>query len=254
MQIQKITALAVVVSAALIGTAGAGEPVQFAADMVSSGPNSAPTGKMFVGAGRVRVELEQNGQRIVRISDQARRTDWVLFPAQKGYLERSAPAGAVAPLPAPPSAEQNPCDGLQEVQCTRIGAEPVAGRAAIKWEMSVIRDGKTLTGTQWLDVERGLPLKYVMPNGQAMELKQLGTEIIEERTVEKWEMTVTIPEQQPARTVQWFDPLLKLALREELPDGTVRMLQHIEIGSQPDGLFQVPTEYTRLEKPPTAQQ
>ena len=68
---------------------------------------------MFVGAARVRVELEHNGQQIVRISDQARRADWVLFPQHKGYLERSAPAGKVAPVPAPPSAEHDPCAGCK---------------------------------------------------------------------------------------------------------------------------------------------
>ena len=112
-------------------------------------------------------------------------------------------------MPAPPSAEHDPCDGWQAVTCRRVGVDQVAGRSAVQWEMSVTREGKTLTGTQWLDVERGLPLKYAMPNGQAMELKQLGTETIAGRAVEKWEMTVTMPNQTPVRTLQWFDPVLK---------------------------------------------
>ncbi|MBK1641217.1 hypothetical protein CKO12_04875 [Chromatium okenii] len=254
MNIQALTSFTLLFGAAIIGTANAAEPVQFAAEMVSSGPDSAPTtGKMFVGAGRVRVELEQNGQQIVRISDQARRADWVLFPQHKGYLERSAPAGEVAPVPAPPSAEHDPCDGLQAVTCRRVGVDQVAGRAAVQWEMSVTREGKTLTGTQWLDVERGLPLKYAMPNGQAMELKQLGTETIAGRAVEKWEMTVTMPNQTPVRTLQWFDPVLKLAVREEFTGGNVRALQQITLGKQPDELFQIPADYTRLETPPAAQ-
>ena len=125
--------------------------------------------------------------------------------------------------------------------CRRVGVDQVAGCSAVQWEMSVTREGKTLTGTQWLDVERGLPLKHAMPNGQAMELKQLGTETIAGRAVEKWEMTVTMPNQTPVRTLQWFDPVLKLAVREEFTGGNVRALQQITLGKQPD-------EYSKFQR------
>ena len=229
---------------------------QFSAEMVTRGPDAPPTtGRMSVGDGRVRIEMSQEGRQIVRISDHQRRMEWILFPEQKSYVEHAVPPGVdAAASPAQPSAETNPCTGLQEVSCQRIGEESVAGRPAIKWEMSVTREGRTLTGTQWLDVERGLPLKYQMPNGQAMELKLLGQETYSGRVVEKWEMTTTLPNQPPMQSFQWYDPELKLAVREELPGGNVRELVNIQPGPQPDELFQVPSDYSRMTLPPAPQQ
>ena len=116
------------------------------------------------------------------------------------------------------------------------------------------QQGETLTGSQWLDQERGIPLKSVMPNGQSMELRILGQESIDGRNVEKWEMTTTVPKQQPMRTFQWYDPVLELAVREEFPGGYVSELKNIRIGPQPDDLFVVPAGYERVTMPPPDQQ
>jgi len=226
--------------------------VQFSADMISRGPDGqTTTGKMSVGANRMRIEMSHQGQQVIRIHDQTRQMEWMLFPDRQTYMERSVPMGAAAPgqMPAP-SAETNPCQGIEGLNCRRAGEEDVAGRRAVKWEMSMTREGQTLTGAQWLDVERGLPLKYQMPDGQSMELRMLGTESIAGRTVEKWEMTTTVPNESPAQSLQWYDPQLKLAVREEFPGGFVRELTNIQVGPQPEALFSVPDGYSRMEPPP----
>lgn len=230
---------------------------QFAADMVRRAPDGQVTsGKMFVGDGRTRMEMSQQGREVIRISDQNRRMEWILFPSEQSYLERGAPPGAEgAPPPQKePSAEANPCEGLPGVTCRRVGVEDVNGRPAVKWEMSAIQEGKTLNGAQWLDQERGMPLKSVMPNGPTMELKILGPETIDGRQVEKWEMTMTAPNQQPTRTFQWYDPELKLAVREEFPGGYVSELKNIRVGPQPDDLFSVPAGYSRMTTPQGGQE
>lgn len=228
--------------------------VQFSAEMVTRGPDApTTTGKMYVGDGRLRMEMSQEGREIVRISDRQRRMEWILFPEQKSYVEHALPQGGEIPAAAP-SAETNPCAGLQNVACQRVGEEAVAGRPAIKWEMSVTRDGQTLTGAQWLDVQRGLPLKYQMPNGQSMELKMLGAETLHGRAVEKWEMTTLVPNQPPLQTFQWYDPELKLAVREEFPGGNVRELDNIQPGVQPDDLFTLPADYSPMKQPPAPSQ
>ena len=241
---------AVATGSAWADTAG----VQFSADMVRRGPDGQVTsGKMFVGDGRTRMEMTQQGREVVRISDQQRGMEWMLFPADKNYLERGArPAGAEAVKPAPavaPSAEADPCAGVPGLTCRRIGIEDVNGRAAVKWEMSATDQGQTLTGAQWLDVERGLPLKHLMPNGQIVELKLIGIEKIDGRSAEKWEMTTTAPKQQPMATFQWYDPELKLAVREEFPGGYVSELKNIRVGPQPDDLFAVPAGFARKAAP-----
>lgn len=256
MIIQKKMQVVALIGAAMTVTAQAEiAGVQFSAEMSSRGPEGPPsTGRMYVGDGRIRIEMTQEGHEIVRINDQKHRIEWILFPERKSYLERAAPAGDSSPAAmVTPSAENNPCEGLQGVACRRAGEEDVAGRAAIKWEMTVTHEGKVLTGTQWLDVQRGLPLKYLMPNGQSMELKMIGAETIGGRGVEKWEMTTVVPDQPPLRTFQWYDPELKLSVREEFPGGNVRELDRIQIGPQPDDLFAIPAGYARMETPPAQQ-
>lgn len=255
---QKQATVAAILATVLVATAQAETGVaQFAAEMVRRGPDGQVTsGKMFVGDGRTRMEMSQQGREVIRISDQNRGMEWILFPAEQNYLERGAPPGGGSAPSAlkQPSAETNPCEGLSGVACRRVGVEDVNGRPAVKWEMSVTQEGQTLTGTQWLDQERGIPLKSVMPNGPAMELKILGQEAIDGRQVEKWEMTMTAPNQQPSRTFQWYDPQLKLAVREEFPGGYVSELKNIRVGPQADDLFSVPAGYTRMTLPQGSQQ
>lgn len=230
--------------------------VEFSADMVSRGPDGEmTTGKMYVGDTRMRIEMSQQGRQVVRINDQNRRMEWILFPEQKSYMERTMASGPDAQTPAStPSADANPCAGVAGLTCRKVGEEDVSGRPAIKWEMTVVRDGQSASGAQWIDAERGLPLKYQMPNGQSMELQMLGSETIDGRAVEKWRMTTAMPNQQPIETFQWYDPQLELSVREEFPGGFVRELDNIEIGKQPDALFEVPADYSKMQTPPPASQ
>lgn len=240
--------------ALLLGSVQADDgQVQFSATMVRNTPDGqSVSGKMYVGDGRTRLEMSQQGRAMVRISDSTRRMEWILFPAEKTYLERSAPPlpeGATPPK-AKPSAESDPCAGVQGVTCRRVGVEEVNGRPAVKWEMTATQQGQTLTGYEWLDQARGIPLKQQAPNGQSMELKLLGTETYEGRPVEKWEMTAKLPDKAPTQTFQWYDPELKLAVRDQLPGGYVSELKDIRVGTQPDDLFAVPAGFTRMTSPP----
>lgn len=236
------------------GVAAQMSGAQFSADMLNHGPEGqVSTGRMFVGDGQMRLEMTRQDQELVRIMDQRKGAEWILFPAEQTYMERMAPpdaaGGAPRAVPPAPSAEHNPCAGIPELSCRRAGEESVAGRAAVKWEMTMRRDGQTLNGAQWLDVERGLPLKYEIPGGQRMELRLVGRERVNGREVEKWEMTASAAGQQSVRTFQWYDPELKLTVREEFPGGQVRELTRIQVGTQPASLFEVPAGYRRIEPP-----
>ncbi len=103
---------------------------------------------MFVGDARTRIEMSQKGREVVRISDQKRGMEWILFPAEKSYVERGTPPGAAAPAPAARSAEADPCVGMAGLTCRRIGIEDVNGRPAVKWEMTMTDKGQTLTAAQ----------------------------------------------------------------------------------------------------------
>ena len=100
--------------------------------------------------------------------------------------------------------------------------------------------------TQWVDAERGIPVRSEAPDGTRMTLEMKGVETVNGRTAEKWEMTLERPDAPTQRSYQWYDPELELAIREEFPGGYVRELTDIRVGPQPASLFRVPDGYREI--------
>jgi hypothetical protein len=235
--------------AAATGQAWGGGP-EFSADTQQRGPGGQESsGKMFVGDGKVRIEMAAQGQTLVRITDEKRRVEWVLFPDQKNYLERKVGPEQANPPPDPAVFAADPCAGAAGLTCRKVAEEAMSGRPTVKWEITGTQQGKPVTSTQWIDKERGIPLRQEFPDGGKMTLNLQGKETIEGRSVEKWEAVVEAPGRQVTRTFQWYDPDLKLAVRQEFPGGGVSELKNIRIGKQPDDLFVVPAGYTLAPQP-----
>jgi hypothetical protein len=116
----------------------------------------------------------------------------------------------------------------------------------VKWEVVIQQQGNSLKTTQWIDEERGVALRQEMPNGQQMELKMVGKEEMEGRTVEKWEMEMVQPDKPTQHSYRWFDPELNMILREEFPGGFVRGMRNIRVGAQDPGLFKVPDGFKKI--------
>lgn len=219
---------------------------EFSAESVQQGPDGEmSSGKMFVGDKRMRTEMSHQGQQVIRVTDENRGVEWILFPDQKKYMERklAGPASSAA------SPADDPCGGMPGLTCTKVGEEEVGGRLAIKWEMAASHQGQSMKSTQWIDKERGVPLRQEMPNGQTTELKYVGEEDLGGRKVEKWEMVATMPGQPETRSYQWLDPELELAVKQEFPGGMVSELKNIRVGKQPDELFNIPAGYERMTAP-----
>jgi len=223
---------------------------EFSAEMVQRGPEGEmSSGKMYVGDGRMRSEMLHQGQEVVRITDENRGVEWILFPEQKKYMERQLGTGGAPQPAAKASPASDPCAGMPGLTCRKLGEEAINGRNAVKWEMVASHQGKTMKSTQWIDTERGVPLRQEMPNGQVTELKFVAKETLDGRPVEKWEMVATMPNQPETRTFQWFDPELDLAVRQEFPGGFVSELKNVSVGKQPDHLFSIPAGYERMSAP-----
>jgi hypothetical protein len=146
----------------------------------------------------------------------------------------------------------DPCANLQGVTCRKIGSEAVSGRPATRWEMTSSAGGQTRRMTQWIDDERGTPLRIQASDGSATEAKLVAKEQYEGRPVEKWEMTMSRAGQQPATSLQWFDPELGVPVRGKGPDGSTFELRGIRLGAQPADLFTVPAGFQKIA-PPQAQ-
>lgn len=221
--------------------------VEFSAEMRQTGPQGSTTGMMYVGKDRMRMEMEQGGQKIVQIMDAKKNVQWLLYPDQHSYIEHQGAPAEMSGMEE--SSGSDPCAGAPGATCKNLGIEEVGGRKAVKWEMTVSQEGKSYTSTQWLDVERNMPLRTRMPDGSGSELKMLGTETVNGRNVEKWEMVVTRPGKAPETSYQWYDPRLKIIVREEFPGGYVRELANIQEGQLSSQLFDIPAGYKRISMP-----
>ncbi len=248
----RIIALVAAMAAAWVSVPAHGQSsgAPFSADTIQSGPQGPVSkGKMYVGKNRMRVEGEQQGRQFIRITDDDKQVEWILFPDQRTYMERRAPPGT--PEKAERSAgDTNPCAvPTPGMQCTKLGTETLSGRKTDKWEISFSQQGQTMKTTQWIDTDRGTPLRQEMAGGQSMDLKLVGTETLDGRKVEKWEVTAILPNQAPSKSYQWYDPELRLAVRQDLPGGYVSELKNIRVGDQPDSVFSIPEGYSRTEQP-----
>lgn len=237
---------------AIVGVCAAtafAQPVdsEFYADIVQKGPQGpGSTAKMYVGKDRIRTEITQNDQQIVHIVDNNKNTEWVLYPSERTYMQMRYAATPNAP-PSKNIANSDPCQGRQGVTCVNLGDEKVSERDTTKWEMTFDSEGKTMT--QWIDIERGIPLRRVMPDGSKIELRLLGSDTIGGRPVEKWETVATPKDETPQSSFQWYDPKLGLAIKEEFPGGYIRELRNISEGEQPDELFSIPAGYKQMSAP-----
>lgn len=227
-----------------------GPDVEFSAESVHLGPKGqSVTSKIFVGKEGTRKEFSQEGKRMIEIMNRSKQVAWMLFPDEKIYLERRiGPPPGSKPQAKPDTT--NPCAGApKSVSCRNLGVERINGRAADKWEIVSSQQGRSMRTVQWIDQERGIPIKQEFPGGSS-EYRMIGEETINGRKTEKWEY---VQHQQKgsktARTLQWYDPELKMPVREEMPGGYSRELKNIQLGPQPASLFELPQGYKKKEMP-----
>lgn len=227
-----------------MGPASAGG--QFSAETVqTTAQGQTTTGKIFVGDNRVRTEASQAGQQFVQISDNANGVSYVIVPDQRSYMEIRVPGAA----PLPQGKVADPCANLQGVTCRKVGPEAIGGRAATRWEMTSGTGAQARSLTQWIDDERGTPLRVQTSDGSVTEATLVGKEQHEGRNVEKWETTMTRTGQQPVTSVQWLDPELGVPVKGKGPDGSSFELRGIRVGSQSPDLFVVPAGYQKVTPP-----
>lgn len=229
--------------------------LEFSAEAVQISPSGElHNARIFVGNGGVRREIQTNGQRVVEIIRNDLHRMWTLAPAHREYVETrfggrqmATGAGMGSPGTAGRPASGSPCEGVPDVTCKLVGTEEVSGRETEKWEMVGHYGGQTLRSLLWIDKERRIPMRQFMPNGMTSELRFLGRETLNGRPVEKWELVTTEPHGQSTKSWQWYDPELRIAVREELPGGYARELRNIVVAPQPPELFELPTGYHRVE-------
>jgi hypothetical protein len=232
-----------------LAIAGQGQ-VEFSADVIQSMPQQeSQQGRIYIGNEQVRTDITVGDKTMVQIIDMKQQTAYMLDPGQKSYMERKAGPGEVMPGGSVAAKDVNPCSGMQNLACRRIGIESINGRPAEKWELESTVQGQSSKMEIWLDQDRRFPVRQVLPDGASMEMRLIGRETLNGRNTEKWEMKATRPGGQSSVAYQWFDPELNLNIREEQPGGVVSELRNIRIGKQPADLFTVPPGYKPMSIP-----
>ncbi len=220
----------------------------FSAEAVQMRPGQAPmSSRMYVSQGKLRTEFEKEGRHMVEILDPKARRGLLLFPQQQAYMERELPPSRVNDGNNP-----DPCSELppQQAHCESLGEEELNGRLARKWRIGNA-EGERL---EWLDARHHFPVRQeLIVEGEPQlrfERRHLGEEAVSGRNCEKWEMVMMGEQGDAIRSLQWYDPELNIALRQELPGGFVRELRNLSIAPQPAELFTLPGGY-RLLPPPS---
>lgn len=225
--------------------AQAAQGVQFSAQAIERAPSGVErVAGLFVGASAVRTEYRANGEPVIEIVFTAKGRRLVIYPSRSEYIET---LGHSAPDLSADQSSSNPCAGLATARCNRLGEEILEGRKAVKWEMLTTQQGKTVRTLLWIDNVYGFSLKELLPNGSLAELRLLGKEKITGRHTEKWQRIITSPDGTAQKMLQWYDPELKLTIREQLPNGFTRELRQIRLASQPAKLFKVPEGYRKID-------
>ena len=228
--------------------ASAADPsnVQFSAQVVKSMPDQKTNhSEIYVGDNQVRLEYQKDSQTKVEIYDMKNQRALLLVPQQASYMERKVPQEEQTNPMLPPS-DSNPCSRIQEAQCKLLATESLYGREVTKWEMVVTDEGETSRSLHWMDAERHTPLREQWPDGTVSELRLKGDERLHGRATERWEKKTTPPDGESKQSIQWYDPELQIAIREELSGGYFRELRDIRVAPQPDYLFTVPANYQRV--------
>lgn len=218
--------------------------VEFSADAIQVAPGRAPLySKMFVSKLAIRTEMMQQGRRVADIAYPKKGKRVLLHLDQKTYLEQTG-------LSAPPSwsgkSAKTPCEGMQNISCEKLGKEKLQKVNVEKWQVERKINGKVFKSLHWIDTERRLAMKEMMPDGSVSELFMLGKETLNGRNVEQWESRFTNSTGQSLVSKQWYDPQLGIVIREEMPGGYLRELNNIKVAKQDKSLFVLPKDYKNL--------
>jgi hypothetical protein len=224
---------------------------EFSADAFQMNPQTKqgqPVGKMYVGKDKMRLEATRGNQSQIMIVDAGQHVSYMINPAERTYMEikgvQGVPMLATVPMPDDPS---SPCQ-TGKMECKKLGDEQMNGVPVEKWEFAVKQKGESLKSAQWLDRSRHMALRQEFPGNQVIERKLVGKEKIDGREVEKWEVT-TKHGNQTQHSIEWVDPELRVALKQEHGQGQVTELRNIKEGPQPASLFEVPQGYQKRAMP-----
>ena len=216
---------------------------EFSAEAVQSVPGRPSMNvKMFISKKAVRTESTMNGNTLIEIVYPKDKRRVLLNQQRKIYVEQKAQNINAAKSQ---KISSSPCSGIMNATCKKIGKDKITSRAAVKWEMTAQINGNKVKSLHWLDKKHHMPLRVQLHDGTISTMTLVGKEKINGRNTEKWKFDAIRPNGQKLESLQWYDPKLKMVIREALPGGYVRELKNIKVAKQNKKLFKVPSDYKK---------
>lgn len=237
--------LALTLSLALPLAAQTDAPPAYSATALHRLPDgTVNSGRVIKSGPDMRMEYTENGRDMVQIIRRAEGVMFLLDPAAQSFFEmRGAPSadpGGVGYLP--------PCqEGDPMLVCTFMGTEVTSGITAEIWDIAT-PGAEGVTRILW-DGARHRALRQTYPDGSQMKMTFKAMVELSGRTVEHWSIAATGPSQPPQSGEWFYDPELRVEIREVLPSGESRSLEDIAVGPVDPALFNVPEGWTRIEMP-----
>jgi len=235
--------LAVPVAAQQATTPQADPPRTYSATAVHGIPGQPETTGVVIKSGEnMRLEFEQNGQRVIQILLPEQGVMYILEPQTQTYLELK---GQSVPDTLD-TAAASPCsDQMKLVLCQRIGSDTISGIQVERWQLAQQPQTQPLT-ILW-DPTRRQALRQDFPDGSATAMRFEAMETVNGRATERWIIETSAPGRETLTGSWWFDPDLRVVVREDLPGGETRRLENIVVGAVDPSTFQVPAGWTKRD-------
>ncbi len=215
----------------------------YSATAIHAAPGQPETTGIVIKSGEnMRLEYEQNGQKIVQILLPEQGLMYILEPTSQSYFELRGQA-----VPDTIGAgSATPCDDQSGLaMCKRVGNDTVSGISVERWLMASNPQTKPLS-ILW-DPTRRQALRQDYPDGSSMAMRFKSMQTLNGRAAEHWSIETKSPGRDPLVGGWWFDPELRVVVREELPGGEVRRLENIIVGAVDPVAFTVPQGWQKRD-------
>jgi hypothetical protein len=138
------------------GAPKSGMAQEFSATVVNKAGGQTLTSKMYMKAGKFRMESKMAGGTYTIVRQDMNKV-WTVMPASKSYMEISAPKDQAADMPGEKM--------KGEVSRKVIGSETIDGHPTTKYEVTAKAGDKTVMSHLWWATDISFPVKTAAVDG-----------------------------------------------------------------------------------------
>ena len=149
------------------------QPTQFKANVTTKDGSNGKTssGTMYFGGTKMRAELTSDGQNVIVLVDPAAKTQYMLMPSEKAYMQMPIGQGPGSITVTGPSDPTNPCaTGSGNADCVKGDKETLNGYEAVRWDYTNSAGVRTRA---WISTKLRFPIKTQDDDGSSTEFSNI---------------------------------------------------------------------------------